>query len=183
MDAEDQRVRRELLDQGALGDGYHPRMEEVHKRNAARLKEIIARHGWPGRAMVGEEAAVAAWRIVQHSIGDPPFQRACLGLLEDAALRSDTSPQHPAYLLHRIRMYEGKPQIYGTQFLPNQEGDTAPWKIEDPEHVDERRAPIGLRPLAESLQPPDPSRRPPREELEAWFRGYEQWLRKAGWRE
>ena len=49
MDAEDQRIRRELLDAGLLGDGYHPRMEDVHKRNAARLKEIIAKHGWPDR--------------------------------------------------------------------------------------------------------------------------------------
>ena len=131
MDAEDQRVRRELLDAGLLGDGYHPRMEEVHKRNAARLKEIILKHGWPGRALVGEQSAFAAWRIAQHAIGDPAFQRSCLCLLEEAAARGDVSPQHPAYMLDRIRMYEGKPQIYGTQFMPNEDGDWAPWEIED----------------------------------------------------
>jgi hypothetical protein len=182
MDAEDQRVRQELMDQDALGDGYHPRMEVVHKRNAARLKEIIAEHGWPGRALVGDDGAFAAWRMAQHSIGDPPLQRLCFNVLEDAARRGDVSPQHPAYLLDRIRMYEGKPQIYGTQFMPNREGDTVPWKIEDPEHVDERRATIGLRPLAELAHAPDPGRRPPRENLAQWFRGYEEWLRKAGWR-
>src|SRR5216684_3372966 len=133
MDTEDQRVRQELLDEGALGDGYHPRMESVHKRNAAGLKEIIFQHGWPGRALVGDEGTFAAWRIAQHAIGDPPFQRLCLGLLDEAAAKGDVSPQHPAYLLDRIRMYEGKPQIYGTQFMPNEKGDWAPWRIEDPE--------------------------------------------------
>jgi hypothetical protein len=182
MDAEDQRVRQELMDRDELGDGYHPRMEDVHKRNAARLKELIAEHGWPSRALVGEDGAFAAWRMAQHSIGDPQFQRLCLRLLEEAARRGDVSPQHPAYLLDRIRMYEGKPQIYGTQFMPNREGDTVPWEIEDPGHVDERRATIGLGPLTELVLAPDPSRRPPRENLERWFRGYEEWLQKTGWR-
>jgi hypothetical protein len=182
LDSEDRRVRQELLDQGALGDGYHPRMESVHKRNAARLKEIIAQHGWPGRTLVGDEGAFAAWRIAQHAIGDPPFQRLCLGLLEEAASQGDVSPQHPAYLLDRIRMYEGKPQIYGTQFMPNEEGDWAPWRIEDPERLDERRAAIGLRPLGQWPREPDPASRMSREKLEVWSRGYEEWLRKTGWR-
>jgi hypothetical protein len=183
MDAEDHRVRQELSNEGALGDGYYPLMESVHTRNAARLKEIISQHGWPGRALVGDEGAFAAWRIAQHAIGDPPFQRLCLRLLDEATVHGDVSPQHPAYLLDRIRMYEGKPQIYGTQFMPNEEGYWAPWKIEDPEHVEERRSAIGLRPLAELLREPDPSSRPSRERLEAWSRGYDEWLRKTGWRE
>ena len=81
MEAEDLRVRAELLDEGALGDGYNPRMRAVHERNAARLKEIIAAHGWPGRSLVGPDGSHAAWRIVQHAIGDPPFQRQALELL------------------------------------------------------------------------------------------------------
>jgi hypothetical protein len=164
------------------GGGYHPRMEEIHTRNAARLKEIIAKRGWPGRSLAGERGAFAAWRIAQHAIGDPAFQRFCLRLLEEAATAGDVSPQHPAYLLDRIRMYEGKPQIYGTQFMPNEEGDWAPWKIEDPLNVDERRAAIGLRPLADILPKPGPGSRPLPAELEDWWRDYEEWLRKTGWR-
>jgi hypothetical protein len=41
MADEDRRVRAELADDGLLGDGYHPRMEEVNHHNATRLKEII----------------------------------------------------------------------------------------------------------------------------------------------
>ncbi len=45
MAAEDRRVRAELAADGSLFDGYHPRMAEVHRRNAARLTEILDRHG------------------------------------------------------------------------------------------------------------------------------------------
>ena len=44
MRAEDLRVREELLNSGELGGGYAPRMEAIHRRNAARLREIIAEY-------------------------------------------------------------------------------------------------------------------------------------------
>jgi hypothetical protein len=48
MKEEDLRVRAELAADGSLFDGYHPRMEEVHRHNASQLREIIDVHGWPG---------------------------------------------------------------------------------------------------------------------------------------
>src|SRR5262249_16441698 len=87
MEAQDRRVRSELLAKGILGEGYAPRMREVHERNTAQLKEIIAAHGWPGRSLVGEDGSQSAWFIVQHSIGDPPFQRSCATAIEQAVAR------------------------------------------------------------------------------------------------
>src|SRR5687768_9820864 len=81
MAGEDRRVRAELAADGSLFDGYHPRMAEVHRRNAARLATILDRHGWPRRALVGEDGAAAAWLVLQHAIGDPPLMRRCLQLL------------------------------------------------------------------------------------------------------
>jgi predicted N-acyltransferase len=63
MKAEDQRVRNELARDASLFEGYHPRMEEVHRRNAARLREIIAERGWPGQSLVGQQATEAAWTL------------------------------------------------------------------------------------------------------------------------
>src|SRR5262245_10098602 len=74
MAAEDQRVRAELAADGSLFDGYHPRMAEVHRRNAARLMDIIEEYGWPGRSLVGEDGAEAACLVLHHAIGDPPLQ-------------------------------------------------------------------------------------------------------------
>jgi hypothetical protein len=93
MKTEDLRLRDELARDGSLFDGYHPRMEELHKRNAKRLREIIAEHGWPGHSLVGEEATDAAWTIVQHDIGEPEFMRSMLELLRKTADRGEIKPK------------------------------------------------------------------------------------------
>jgi len=81
MRAEDMRVRQELLGSGELVGSYVPRMEAVHVRNAARLGQLIAVHGWPDETLAGKDGAEAAWLIVQHAIGEPAFQREMLGVL------------------------------------------------------------------------------------------------------
>lgn len=80
MRENDLRVRSETIKGSSTFASYHPRMEEVHTRNGARLKEIIAEYGWPGRSLVGEDGMIAAWFIAQHAIGDPPFQRKAVKL-------------------------------------------------------------------------------------------------------
>ena len=64
MAENDLAVREELIADGSLtNQGYHPRMEAVHKRNASRLTLIIDRYGWPGISLVGEDGARAVWLI------------------------------------------------------------------------------------------------------------------------
>ena len=82
MEAHDQALRAELTAAGELNLTYHPRLEEVHRANASRLRQIIAVFGWPGFALVGEKGAKAAWRIALHSIAEPPFMRQCRDLLD-----------------------------------------------------------------------------------------------------
>ena len=41
-----------------------------------------------------------------------------------------------------------RPQLYGTQFVYD-EDELKPHPIEDPEHLDQRRAAVGLGPFAE----------------------------------
>ena len=60
MRAEDLRVREERLKNGELGKGYAPRMEAVHRKNASRLREIVAKHGWPDTELVGADGTLAA---------------------------------------------------------------------------------------------------------------------------
>ena len=180
----DTRRREELLKEGTLFDGYHPRMEEVHLHNAARLKQIIAACGWPTVAMVGEDGAEAAWIIVQHAISDPPFQREMLGVLKDAAALGLVPAYQPAYLEDRICACEGRPQIYGTQFMPGDDGLPVPEPIADPDRVNQRRASIGLDSIEERTakmrEASSPSERP--KDLKEFQRDYENWLRRVGWR-
>ncbi len=175
-------VRARLAADGSLFQGYHPEMEAVHRRNAARLTEIIDQSGWPGVSLVGEEGAEAAWLIVQHAIGEPALQRRCLALLQAAARAGEAPPYQAAYLEDRIRIFEGRKQLYGTQLDSGPDGEPVPSPIEDPDTVDERRRALGLEPMAvrlaraERVPPMDPERRA------QWQREYEAWLRRTGWR-
>lgn len=152
MADEDTRVRSELACAGELFHGYHPRMEAVHKANARRLKQIIAERGWPGRSLVGDEGATYAWMIVQHAIGDPAFQRSCLILLIEAVAHGEAPASHVAYLDDRIRTFEGRPQLYGTQFERDRNGEINPMPIEESERVNERRRAIGLDSIEDRLR-------------------------------
>jgi uncharacterized protein DUF6624 len=186
LEAEDIRVRAQLLEEGLLGDGYQPRMREVHERNAARLKEIVAAHGWPRRSIVGADGSHAAWRIVQHAIGDPDFQRSCVAPIEKAIADGEAPLAQLAFLVDRIRFFEGRPQLYGTQFDWDENGEMNPWPIEDAEHVDERRAAAGLNTIAERTQQirelaaREGDAAP--EDRAEHKRKSEAWLREVGWR-
>jgi hypothetical protein len=180
MAEEDQRVRAQLLAEGVLFEGYQPRMAEVHHRNAIRLAAIMMEMGWPGRSVVGREAADAAWLVLQHAIGDPPVMRRGLELLRSLP-PGEVDPIQAAMLEDRVRSHSGLPQIYGTQFDWDEWGGMRPRPIEDEAHVDARRAAIGLPPLAEKLgeirvalardgetMPADAAER--RREIDAWER-------------
>jgi hypothetical protein len=82
MRAEEMRVREKLNATGELGGEYVPRMEEVHQRNAARLRGLIELHGWPAEDIAGKDGTEAAWFVTQHAIGEPPFQRLLLRVLQ-----------------------------------------------------------------------------------------------------
>jgi hypothetical protein len=177
--ARDDAVRARLLAEGSLFEGYHPEMEAVHRANAARLRELIGIHGWPGRGRVGPAAAHAAWRIVQHAIGEPEFLRAMLPIVAEDP---ETPRAEVAMLEDRIRVFEGKLQRYGTQFDWNDEGTAlVPMVgVEDAVSVDERRESVGLPPMVWRRQPGD-GERPPRDPA-AKRRAAEAWLRRVGWR-
>ena len=176
MAEEDQRVRAELAATGELFQGYHPRMAEVHRRNAQELEAIIEMYGWPGKSLVGDDGANAAWLILQHAIGNPELQRKCVPVLREAIARGEMEPAHAAYLEDRICFFERRPQRYGTQFDWDKNGQMSPWLLEDPGKVDEHRRSVGLAPLAERIaevrkgtheaKPPDFEKR--QEEMEAW---------------
>lgn len=111
------------------------------------LREVIAEHGWPGRALVGARAAGAAARLVQHARRDPAFQRRCLRLLRRAAQRGDAPWHQVAFLTDAVRVAAGRRQVYGTKFH-RRDGALVPLPIERAASVDRRRAEVGLPPLA-----------------------------------
>jgi hypothetical protein len=186
MAAEDARVRSQLASNGELFDGYHPRMAQVHCENARRLARVLATRGWPGRTLVGEEAAAAAWLVLQHAIGDPELQRRSVAVLWAAAAQGEALPAQAAMLEDRVRVLEGRPQRYGTQHDWDASGALAPSPIEDADGVDERRRAVGLEPLADTTRrlravAAEDGERPP-VNPQARFRAMHEWACANGWR-
>jgi hypothetical protein len=63
----------------------------VDAANLGWLKNLVAEVGWPGRSMVGEDGAHAAWLLAEHSEHDPVFRRKCRECLTEAAERDEAS--------------------------------------------------------------------------------------------
>jgi hypothetical protein len=155
MQAADRTLRRELIEAGELygphlpKDWYNPRMRALHERHNARMAEILAAHGWPGRARVGEPAGEAAWFIAQHAVLDLDMQRRALALLSAAVDRGDAPAWQMAMLTDRVRMGSGEPQVYGSIHIGGENGELVPYITEDPVNVEARRMVVGLPPLVE----------------------------------
>ena len=183
MQEEDLRVRTELANAGQLGGPYVHRMEEVHVRNAARLRDLISEHGWPVEDIAGKDGSEAAWFIVQHAVGEPEFQRMALSMLQAASAKRKIPAWHAAYLEDRVAMQEGRPQRFGTQWVDDpRDGFIRPWKLAEPENVNFLRASVGLDPLRPIPKPgPELSEEEQRRLIENQ-RWWEEWLAAKGWR-
>lgn len=157
--AEDQRVRFALDDlfkkqptSGPImskeGMSLANEMQKIDRDNTAFMKTVIEKHGWPGKSLVGEEAANAAWLMVQHADLEPKFQERCLDLIKEAFKGGEVTGQQVAYLTDRVLVKQGKKQLYGTQFA-GFGNDVKPAPIEDEANVDARRKEVGLSTMAE----------------------------------
>lgn len=62
----------------------------------------------------------------------------------------EASRRELAYLTDRVLLFEGRQQVYGTQ-LAARGGKWVPDNLRDPGTADERRAAVGMTPLAEYL--------------------------------
>lgn len=184
----DRETRARLAATGELFDGYHADMEGVHLDNARLLEETIAQIGWPGRAKVGDEGAAAAFVILQHAISRPDLQRRGLNLILDAIPNGQANALDAAYLADRIAMYEGRPQAFGTQFDLDENGLLSPAPVRDPDTLDERRASVGLPPMAETISAmraeaaADNRPNPSAADLAARREKFEAWMCRVGWR-
>lgn len=149
MQVEDQRYRQEIHAFMKEGKPVPAELWEkqgaIDQKNMKRLEEIIEKHGWPGKSLVGEEAAGTAFLILQHS--ESKTLERYLPLLKEAAAKGEANPADAAMAEDRVLMNQGKKQIYGTQ-IKNKEL----YPIEDEANVDARRAAVGLPPLAEYLK-------------------------------
>ena len=133
----DQEVRQQPIDAGE--------MMRVDADNTAYLKDLLAEVGWIDAGRFGDEAADAAFLIVQHS-GDLPLMLAALPRLREQGRLGEY-----ALLYDRTQLRLGGEQRYGTQIGWTEGGTKGLLPLETLEGIDARRAEMGLGPLAEYL--------------------------------
>jgi hypothetical protein len=160
-----QALRQELLalaeqEQSFLGSTEHDQnsdqvqrqLLELLGRVTRRLVQILDAHGWPGKSLVGDDGAEAAWTLALHTMHDPHVLRRCLRLLQAAAAAGDAEPWQAAFLVDRVSLVERNVQVYGTTICRQQDGSFGPPLLEDPDQVDERRRAVGLPPLDQEIR-------------------------------
>jgi hypothetical protein len=137
-------------------EGVQQRFDQVDRANTERLKQIVDKYGWPSTKSFGESAEVAAWLIALHADFDRPFQHRVLELLESSTAQGESPARHRAYLYDRVAVAEHKPQRWGTQgrCVANK---WEPYPIEDADTVDQRRAAVGMTPMATYRSSVDPA--------------------------
>lgn len=182
---EDLSLRDKLIQDGKLGDGYDKEMEQLHRTNATILNEIIDDIGYPTIEKVGEEASDAAWLVIQHAISQPDFMKSCLIRLEDAVDNNKANPKQLAYLSDRIAVFEGRPQLYGTQFDWQDNGQLEPNHFDDLTKVNQRRLSIGLNTLEEQTEimhrRVEIENENPPLDFAKRRREYDEWRKVVGW--
>ena len=111
----------------------------------AQLEQIFYAKGWPTIHLVGIEASNAALLVLTHS-PDHAFQHEILPQLEQLSDSGKIDGSALATVIDKELVASGQLQRYGTQFkLVN--GQMAMFAVEDPTHLEDRRAQVMLMPM------------------------------------
>jgi TPR repeat protein len=161
--------RREHADVPPLDTPEYRALRERDRRRRERAAELLAGLEASGAAS-SDDLYHAAW-LFNH--GDQPAEaRRAHELAREAAERGHRPARWLAAAAYdRWCMYEGQPQRYGTQFVPDGVRHRL-WDV-DPATTDEERAAWDVPPLAEQLRRADELTRsqpqPSMEEAPAWL--------------
>lgn len=115
--------------------------------NEKTVTDILDKHGWLGPDVVGANGNTALFLVIQHA--DIGVQQKYLPMMREAVKNKKAKPSSLALLEDRVALGTGGKQIYGSQVNRDDNGVYYVMELEDPEHVDERRAQVGLPPLGE----------------------------------
>jgi len=120
-------------------------LSAVDAVHTARLKSTVAARGWPTGAQVGQDGADAACLLAQHSHKAPALQRSHAEAMEPLVAPGQVKASNYAYLWDRTH----EPQRYGTQGRCVDKGRWEARAVEAPEKLEQRRAQMGLTPMAD----------------------------------
>lgn len=130
------KLRSELKSQFKL-------IRETDSVNLIKVAAIINKYGWLSSEEIGEAGNNTMFMVIQHA--DLKAQEKYLPMLRLAAKERKLKASHLALIEDRVAMFNGKKQIYGSQVAWNITANKFTiMPMVDPDHIDERRAAIGL---------------------------------------
>lgn len=154
---EDQALRRSVNEMEATYGRNSPEMEELWKRmsykdslNLVAVESILEERGWLGPDVIGPRGNNTLFLVIQHA--NLTTQIKYLPVMREAVKHGRAQASSLALLEDRVLMRTGELQLYGSQIA--RDPDTGQFylsPVEDPDHLDERRASVGLGPIAEYL--------------------------------
>ena len=119
------------------------RMGQVDREHEGPLEVIFERYGVPTYAMVGVEAASSFVAMVQHQ--SPQLRRRVLPKLKANVEAGQADSGYYAMVYDRTSREAGRKQLYGENLECGSESPVLhETPIEDEEHVNVRRARVGL---------------------------------------
>lgn len=117
--------------------------------NLIKISAIIDKYGWAGPDVLGKNGSNTIFLVIQHN--DLKSQEKFLPIMKEAVKKGNAAGSDLALLVDRIEMFNGRPQIYGSQ-IQMKDGRYAIYPILDEKNVNKRRAEVGLNPLEEYVK-------------------------------
>lgn len=118
--------------------------------NTELLEKIFDTYGLPDSKLVGAEGLNAFMILLQHTTTDRLRLKA-VRPIKKAFKRKELSPQDYANFIDRLRLHQGRAQLYGSGF-EFKDGKMVLSKTEDLKNLDKRRRKIGLPPMSEAVK-------------------------------
>lgn len=155
---DDQNIRRQFVEAEKQYGFKDPRTDSLlqimianDKINLKKVTAILDQHGWVGPDKVGGQANQALFLVIQHS--ELAIQQKYLPMMREAVQMKKASGSSLALLEDRVALGEGRKQTYGSQIgFDESSGKYYVLPLEDPDKVDQRRASVGLGPLADYVK-------------------------------
>ena len=121
--------------------------------NMSIVGNIIDKYGWLSKEQTSKEANEALFLVIQHA----PLQSQLkyLPIMKRAADEKKARAADYALLVDRTNMYQGKFQIYGSQFNYDNKSHIHIYPIYKEPYVNKRRKSVGLPPMEEYVKMAD----------------------------
>jgi hypothetical protein len=154
---EDQGLRRQIDEVEERFGRDSPEMQDHWQRiaekdsfNLIAVRRILDERGWLGPDVVGGKGNQTLFLVIQHS--DQATQETYLPMMREAVAKGNAQASSLALLEDRVALGRGERQTYGSQIGYDEEtGASFLLPLEDPDHVDARRAAMGLGPLSDYM--------------------------------